>query len=213
MGSNRLVNTASQRLRVKRACAWLWLAAATAFTGCASQENIRDAINDINKVFKEEYEAILARNGTRTFNVSPGEAFDATNAALVRMGMVVKQQSRGLGYLTAEAPAPLPLDRSDWDRAAAIDLPKAKELMRRHVGLMAELFNFEPQGLDAVVTVTIIEARAGSDVSITIRLRETAPPKSGLPRREYPPPTATQLGLDKLWAAIDRELTAAPRKP
>jgi hypothetical protein len=78
---------------------------------------------------------------------------------------------------------------------------------------MAELFNFEPQGLDAVVTVTIIEARAGSDVSITIRLRETAPPKSGLPRREYPPPTATQLGLDKLWAAIDRELTATPRKP
>jgi len=44
-------------------------------------------------------------------------------------------------------------------------------------------------------------------------MREVAPPKSGLPRRDYPPPTALKVGLDKLWSAVDRELAAQPRKP
>ena len=207
------MTTASPRLLVKPACAWLWLATLMALVGCASQENIRDAINDINKAFKVEYETTVATKGTRFLDASPGEAFDATNAALVRLGLVIRQQSRGLGYISAEAPAPLPLDRSEWDRAAAVDLPKAKELLRPHVGPMAELFTFEPQGLDTVITATIIEARGGSEISITMRLRETAPPKSGLPRREYPPPTAARSGLDKVWAAVERERSAMPRKP
>jgi hypothetical protein len=45
-----------------------------------------------------------------------------------------------------------------------------------------------------------------------MRMREVAAPKSGLPRREYPPPTALRAGLDKIWAALERELKArAPR--
>jgi hypothetical protein len=46
-----------------------------------------------------------------------------------------------------------------------------------------------------------------------MRMREVAPPKSGLPRRDYPPPTALKMGLDKLWRTVDRELAARLRKP
>ena len=35
---------------------------------------------------------------------------------------------------------------------------------------------------------------------------------TGLPRREYPPPTGLRIGLDKIWSALDRELARA-RKP
>ena len=40
-----------------------------------------------------------------------------------------------------------------------------------------------------------------------MRMREYAPPKSGVPRREYPPPTAVHMGLEKMWREVDRDLT------
>jgi len=199
------------RLRRARVC--LGLAVLALLTSCVSQETKRDAINDINAAFKAEYEATLARNGTRVITASPGEAFDAVYAAFVKLGLVVRQQSRALGLISAEAPAPLPLSRDEWDRAATIDLPKAKELLRRHIGPLAELFHFEPEGIDTVMTATVIGTSGGCEISFTMRMREVAPPKSGLPRRDYPPPTALKVGLDKLWSAVDRELAAQPRKP
>jgi hypothetical protein len=190
----------------------LMLVAVVAVAGCVSQEARRDAINDINRAFKAEYEAILARSGTRLINARADEAFDATAAALVSLGMEIRQESRGLGFINADAAAPLPLSRAEWDRASAVDLPRARDLLWRHVGLAAELFNFEPEGLDTVITATIIEARGGSEVSLTMRMREVAPPRSGLPRREYPPPTALQAGIDKIWSALEREQRAKARR-
>jgi hypothetical protein len=192
---------------------WLALAVSVLLSGCVSQETKRDAINDINAAFKAEYEATLARNGTRVVAVSPAEAFNAVYAAFVKLGLVVRQESHALGLISAEAPAPLPLNRAEWDRAATVDLPKAKELLRRHIGALAELFHFEPEGTDTVMTATIIGTSSGSEISFTMRMREVAPPKQGLPRRDYPPPTALKVGLDKLWGAVEREVAALPRKP
>ena len=206
-----MANASSPQL-TQRHRIWICLTTALALGACVSQDTKRDAINDINAEFKAQYEAALARNGSRIVKASPECSFDAINAALVSLGMVIKQQSRGLGYIQAEAPAPLPLTRSEWDRTSAIYLPKAKEILRRHVGPLAEAFNFEPQGLDTVITATVIEASGGAQISLTMRLREVAPPQSGLPRREYPPPTAVQAGLDKIWSALDRELKARPCK-
>ena len=206
------MTSASSAGFVKRACVLLGLAMTIACIGCASQESIRDAINAINKEFQKEYEEILGEKGTRVVNANTGETFDAANAALVTLGMVVPQQSRGIGYLNAEAPAPAPLTRAEWDRASAADLPKAKEILRKHVGPLAEFFQFEPEGIDTVINVTIVADGAGTAVSLTMRMREVTPPKSGLPRREYPPPTALRMGLDKVFAAVEREVNARRRK-
>ena len=192
---------------------WLALAAMATIPGCVSQETKRDAINDINAAFKAEYEAALDKNGTHVVSASRGCAFDSVYAALVKLRLVVRQESRGVGLIAAEGPAPLPLDRDDWDRAARVDTPKAKELLRRHIGPLAELFHFEPEGLDTVMTATVIGRPQGSEISFTMRMREVSPPQSGLPRREYPPPTALTIGLEKLWAAVDRELAARQCKP
>jgi hypothetical protein len=189
-----------------------WVVVALALAGCISQETKRDAINEINVKFKAEYEAILAKNGTRAFDASPGQAFDAAIAALVKLGFVVQQESRALGYINAEAPAPTPLTRAEWDRTSALDLPKAREILRKYIGPLAEFFSFDPEGVDIVINVTILETNTGSEVSFTMRMREVAPPKAGLPRRDYPPPSALRLGLDKLWDALDRELKTTPPK-
>lgn len=190
----------------------LWLAGTILLAGCVTQDTKRDAINEINRAFRQEYEANLARNGSHRVNAGVGETFDAMTAALVSLGMEIRQESRGLGFINADAAAPLPLSRSEWDRAGTADLPRARELLRRHVGVLAEMFTFEPDGLDTVITATIVEASGGSEVSLTMRMREVAPPKSDLPRREYPPPTAVQTGLDKIWGALERELRARARR-
>ena len=77
----------------------------------------------------------------------------------------------------------------------------------------AEFINFEPQGLLVVINGTTLDSPGGSEISLTMRLREVAPPPSGMPRREYPPPTGVRLGLDKIWAQFEQELRAARRIP
>ena len=193
-----------------RAWAAPWLLAAALVAGCATEQNKRDAINDVNAAFQKEYEQTLAQNGTHVVNATQAEAYDAVYAALVKLGLVVRQQSRDLGFISAEAPAPAPLSRAEWDRDAALDLPKTKALLRRHLGALAEFFRFEPEGLDTVMTATIIAARGGAEISFTMRMREVAPPTSDLPRRDYPPPTALRTGLDKVWVAVNREVAALP---
>ncbi len=196
----------------RRVCAWLGLAAMALVAGCVSQETKRDAINEINKAFEAEYEDTLAKNGTHVVSAPPEEAFKAVYAAVVKLGLVVREQSRDPDLISAEAPAPLPLDRNEFDRAAAIDLPKTKELLRRHLGSLADLFHFDTDGLDTVVTATVIGVRGGSEISFTMRMREVAPAKSDLPRRDYPPPNVLRSGLDKVWGAVDRELAALPKR-
>jgi hypothetical protein len=206
------MNSTSRCAIATRIRALAILALTIACIGCASQENVRDAISAIDAEFQKDYEDILRAKGTRVFSATSGETFDAANAALVSLSMVVRQQSPAVGYLNAEAPAPLPLTKDEWERAAAADLPKARAILRKHLGIVAELFQFEPQGIDTIINVTIVETAAGSAVSVTMRMREVAPPKSGLPRREYPPPTAVGIGVDKIFAALGRELDARRRR-
>jgi len=181
--------------------------------GCAGQQQIRDATQDVNVVFRTEYEAILAKSGTRVFSVAPAEAYDAVRVAMARLGMTVEAQDPVLGFVNVYAPAPRPLTLGEWREAADADLPRLREVARRHVGLMADFIRFEPEGLQIVINATVLRVAAGSEISLTMRMREVAPPKSGMPRREYAPPTAVQIGLDKIWEELEREFKATYRKP
>jgi hypothetical protein len=201
------MNPSSARFSTVERRRWqVALLALVVIPACVSDQTKREAIQDINAAFKPQYEATLAKYGVRTVDARPDVAFDAVNAAMVRLGFVVQQQSRGLGLIAAEAPAPRPLDLDEWNRAAAADLPQTREILRRHIGALAESFNFDSQGLDTVLTATIIGTGTRSEISFTMRLREVAAARGDLPRREYPPPSTLKVGLDKIWAAFDQEL-------
>lgn len=186
--------------------AGLYVLAAALVQGCASQEGIRCAITDINKEFQEQYERILAEKGTRRFTVQPAEAFVGTRTALFRLGMRLETQDLDLGLLSVAAPAPTPLTQEEWKQVAQADLPMMQQLAARCVGLPAYLLKFEPEGLEIVITATVLPASGGSEISLTARMRQVKPPPSGMPRREYAPPTGVHKALDKLWAQIEREL-------
>jgi len=193
--------------------AWLGAAVAALVAACVTQEEKRDATIAVNRAFQVEYERTLADRGVRSYKVKKTEAFVALHAALSRLGMRVESQEPEVGYLAVYAPAPIPLNAQEWGEAAAADLPKIRAIARPHIGMAAEFISFEPEGLLIVINATAVEIPAGSEVSLTMRMREVAPPKSGMPRREYPPPTGLRIGLDKIWAQFEQELRAARRIP
>ena len=66
--------------------------------------------------------------------------------------------------------------------------------------------------MQVVINAVFLEAPRGTEVSLTVRLREIAPPRSGWPRREYVAPHVLTVGLDKIFAGFERELRAGPRR-
>lgn len=199
--------------RVAGVCALL----AGLLAGCGvlpSKDERRAAVDSINKAFRADYEAILAENGTRIFSVTRAEAYDAVRVSMARLGMTVEAQDPVLGYVNVFAPAPRPLNDEEWQRAAAADLPRTREIIGPHVGIFRHFFSFDPKGLETVISATIVEAPAGAEISFTARMREIAPPESeDFPRREYLPPTAVRMALDKMWAEVAREFKATVRRP
>lgn len=202
-----------------RACGRRWVAGflgamALLAAGCVSDGDKRDAVNAINAEFRKDYEGILAKNGTRVYKVTRTEAYDAIRVSLAGLGMTAESQDPVLGYVNVFAPAPLPLSPDEWGQAADADLPRTRQIIRPHVGIVGDIFfNFEPKGIETVISGAVVEVPAGTEVSFTARVRETAPPQSGFPRREYLPPTAVRMGLDKMWDRLEREFRATRRKP
>jgi hypothetical protein len=196
---------------IRRASVCLLVAALA--QGCASQDEIRCAITDINKEFQQQYERILQEKGTRAFNVRPAAAFTGTRAALFRLGMRLEAQDPDLGLLSVAAPAPTPLNQEEWKLVAQADLPMMQRLAAHCVGLAGWLLKFEPEGLEIVITATVVPASGGSEISLTARMHQVKPPPSGMPRREYAPPTGVRMALDKIWSQVERELGVKGRSP
>jgi hypothetical protein len=204
---------AMPRSFVAHRCAWLCAMVLLALaSGCVSEQQKIGAIQDVNEVFRADYERILAEDGTRTYDVPRGQAFAAMRIAFARLGMLLADQSPDLGYLSVYAPAPRPITDDEWRQAARTDLPKMHAVLSKRLGLLAYLVPFEPQGLDIVINATAVEVRGGTAISLTMRMREVAPPKTGYPRREYAPPTGVRMGLRTIWAAIERELPPGSRR-
>jgi hypothetical protein len=195
-----------------------WLAGSCAalamlVAGCVTTDDKGRAIEAINKAFHVDYEAILTKCGTRVYEVTRAEGYDAVRISLARLGMTVESQDPALGYVNVFAPAPRPLNLEEWARAADADLARTREIIGPHVGIFRHFFNFEPQGLETVISGTVVQVPAGTEISYTARMREIAPPQSGFPRREYLPPTAVRAGLNKMWTELEREFKATQRRP
>lgn len=200
----------TQPMSLLRACAGALLALVLA--GCVSDQQKIDAINAVNEGFRVEYEKLLAEKGARVYKQSLADAFVAMRVALAELGMRTEQQDMTLGYLAVAAKAPLPLTDEEWRSASQVDLLLLHRLIEPHVGVAANFVQFEPQGYEVVIKAAFLEVEAGTEVSLTVRLRETAPPRSGWPRREYVAPRLLTVGLEKIFATFEHELRAGPQR-
>jgi hypothetical protein len=192
----------------------LALLGAALMAGCASKDDLRSAAEEVSEVFRVEYERILKERGTRVYPRRGDDAVYRVRTAALQLGMRVESYDLDLGYVRFSAPAPQPLNMREWGEAADKDLPLMRKIVEKHVGwLLKWAVPFEPDGLDIVINVTVVPVSFGSEVTLSMRMRELRPPPTGMPRREYPPPTGVQKGLDKIWAAIDAAMEVKPRAP
>jgi hypothetical protein len=184
-----------------------------ALAGCVSTPEKIGAIEAVNTGFRLEYERILAELGTRRVDLPRRDALLALRVALAGLGLHTEAQDIALGLLVSAGPAPRPLTQAEWAQASALDTPFLRRLIEPHVGIAANFVQFEPQGLDVLISATVIAQGSGSEVALTVRLRETAPPRSGWPRREYVGPNLLRTGLATIWAAYEREVRASVTRP
>jgi hypothetical protein len=175
-----------------------------------TKEQIYGAFVRLNQAFQAEYERILDERGVRAFAVPRADAFNALSATMVRLGMIVESRDPLAGTLTVASPAPRPLDAGEWTRAAQADLAMMQGILCPTLGdKLCRSVRFDPDDYVIVINSTVVPAKAGSEVSLTARMREIAPTQTGLPRRDYPPPTAVRMALDKIWQRFEQELRAA----
>ena len=176
-----------------------------------SPEQIADAFTHLNAAFEKAYERVLAERGTRTIRVRPAIAYDALQAALTRLGMIVESRDPVTGTLTVAAPAPRPLTLTEWRQVVQADLPMMASILCPRLGPYCKTLKFEPDDYVIVINATVLPTRAeGAEVALTTRMREIVP-RPGTPRRDYPPPTGVRTALDKIWATFEQML--AERAP
>lgn len=174
-------------------------------------EQIHQAFTSLNEKFRVEYERALNEKGVRTIPADRALAFDALNAGLIRLGMIVESRDSDVGILTVAAPAPRPLSSDEWRRTIQSDLPMMASILCPILGPYCTTIKFEPDDYVIVINATVLATPAGgSEIALTTRMREIAP-RPGVPRRDYPPPTAVRTALDKIWAAFDQALAEQQR--
>lgn len=184
---------------------------AVLMAGCASDQALIDAANAVSEAFRIEYERILKERGTRVYPRRREDAVYRLRTAAIQLGMRVESYDLDLGYVRFSGPAPQPLTLREWGEVANADLPKMRAIVERYVGpLLKWAVPFETEGLDIVIKATAVPVDGGSEITLSMRMREEKPPPTGFPRREYPPPTGVNKGLDKLWAAIDAAMEVKP---
>lgn len=176
-----------------------------------SPAQIADAFDQLNTAFEKAYARILTERGTRNFRVRPPLAYDALQAALTRLGMIVESRDPFTGTLTVAAPAPRPLTLTEWREVVQADAPMMGAILCPRLGPYCKALKFEPDDYVIVINATVLPTRGdGSEVALTTRMREIVP-RPGTPRRDYPPPTGVRMALDKIWATFEQML--AERAP
>ena len=165
-----------------------------------TDQRVADAITEVNQTFRQGYKAMLADIGSKTYALPADKAFSVMRETLIELGFSVLHAERDY-YIAVTAPAPTPLNDQEWDRARSADGPDFRRIASRHLGLKGKLAKLSPDGLNIDGIITLVEKGERTTIAITFRFRETRPqpPESILPRREYPPPTASRMGYEKIW--------------
>jgi len=185
--------------------------AVTLVASCVNRNLLIRAAHRVSDEFCQRYEVILRERGTRVYPRRRDDAVYRLRTAAMNLRMGIESYDLDLGYVRFSAPAPLPLTLREWSEVAENDLPLMRGIVEQEAGWMMKwLVAFEPEGLDIVINATAVTVSRGSEVTLSMRMRETKPPPTGFPRRECPPPTGVHRGLDKLWAAIDEAMEVKP---
>ena len=177
-------------------------------TACGTLDASKNrAILKLESTWLQENLRILEKDGRRQYKASKQQAFEATQLAVRRLGMVVDEQNYETGFMLVSAPAPTPLTMEEWAEVQKQDTEGFQKIIAEEIGSISYFQTLDPSGKDVVGNFFITEKDAKVEVSIGLRLRITRATSDSL-KRLQPPPTAVRMGVQKFWNAFEIELAS-----
>lgn len=164
-------------------------------SGCVSMEHIQAQLNKLDVVYRAENEKLISSMGTRYYKIDKEKAHSAMLLAFSNLELSIENQDIKSGYINARGTMPRPLGKEEFDRAWAIEKPRAKEITG---------FDLTMSGnSDVIINSFIIER--GDDIQINIRFRTKYTGNThGLVISDQAPPEAVKIGYPKIWNEFEK---------
>jgi hypothetical protein len=186
-----------------------WIVSLVLLSGCVTTSERKNAVMSVDLYWQGKNDKYMKLQGARVYPVSLRHAFVAGLGAFAALNMIVDEQDLSTGYISASAPAPVPLSSSEWNTVVANETEALRRIVSREVGLAGRFYRLDPNFKDILVNLIVSETREGSRLQLSFRLlNKTA---DGKPLRTQVPPTALKIGVDKFWRKFETQIESITR--
>ena len=174
-------------------------------SGCATVEEVNRAIFAIEVAWQREVEEIRRKDGLRYYPVPDEAAFSAMERTLQNLGMLIQSSDAKSGTLIAVSLAPRPLSDEEWQEVESVEQARMTELAVAEIGWAGNLILLKPDAYRLKFGAAVTGSERGSEIGMIARI-EVIKPRPYM-TNTYPPPHAARLGIKKIWAAFQEELS------
>jgi len=164
-------------------------------SGCMSLEHIQAQLNKLDVVYRSENEKLISAMGTKYYKLDKEKAHSAMLLTFANLEMSIENQDVKSGYINARGTMPRPLGKEEFDRAWAIEKPRAKEITGLDLSMSGNS--------DVIINSFIVER--GDDIQINIRFRTKYTGNTyGIVISDQAPPEAVKIAYPKIWNEFEK---------
>ena len=164
-------------------------------SGCVSLDQVQSQLNKLDVVYRLENEKLIASLGTRYYKLDKEQAQSAMLLALANLEMSIESQDSKTGFINARGTMPRPLSKDEFDRAWAIEKPRAKEISGLDLSMSGQS--------DVIINTFIIQRDHDLQINIRFRTKYTGN-TYGLVISDQAPPEAVKIGYPKIWNEFEK---------
>jgi hypothetical protein len=160
-----------------------------------SLEHIQAQLNKLDVVYRSENEKLISAMGTKYYKLDKEKAHSAMLLTFANLEMSIENQDVKSGYINARGTMPRPLGKEEFDRAWAIEKPRAKEITGLDLSMSGNS--------DVIINSFIVERGDGIQINIRFRTKYTGN-TYGIVISDQAPPEAVKIAYPKIWNEFEK---------
>lgn len=164
-------------------------------SGCAPMQGAQTQMDKLGATYADENAKLTTAVGTRYYKISKEKAQSAMLLALTNLDVSVENQDLKSGFINGKSTLPKPLSQAEFDRAWAIEGPRAKEITGYDI--------FWPGTIDLISNILINERSGDVQVNIRFRMKHTIVKEDWVILTQIPPEVA-RVAYRKLWDEFEK---------
>ncbi|MES9957091.1 MAG: hypothetical protein ABW086_08580 [Sedimenticola sp.] len=178
--------------------------ASSLISGCVNLPKLQQGLDTVDDTWRETNNNFLRTYGTRTYEISMTDAFRAMIISFTELGFSIKNQDQRTGIILAEAPAPNPLTKAEWQAIKKVEEPKMQAIVTPIVGDgNAQLFILTDQNFKIVANAIFLERKNDLEISLRFNMEYTGSDNL-IAYGQQPPPSAVETGIKKVWNTFEK---------